>query len=139
MGGLLWGPARFGASCHALRCSLFKERCSCRMPLVRVIQSYPRRQLCSGASYESINRTHIHRCIKLSGNPVDYKELVRENWLDAGGVCGDPDVYDRDDDRWFTEIVTPAVMRKHVNYSLKQCCSDTQPVHWNFARNIRTA
>ncbi len=129
----------FGRFMHALRCSLFKERCTYRMPLVPVIESYPGRPLCSGASYDPIERTHVHCCIKLPGNPLGHKELVRKKWLGAGGVCGDPHVHDREGDKWFIEIATPAVMRKYVNYSLKQCCNDTKPVLWNFARKIRTA
>lgn len=129
----------FGRFLHALRCSLYKERCTYRMPLIPVVESYPGRSLCSGAPYDPIERTHIHCCIKLPGNPLDHKELVREKWLAAGEVCGDPHVYDRNGDRWFIEIATPAEMRTYVNYSLKQCCSDHQPVLWNFARKIRTA
>lgn len=129
----------FGRFLHALRCSLFKERCTYRMPLVPVVESYPGRPLCSGVPNDSTERTHIHCCIKLPGNPLSHKELVREKWLAAGGVCGDPLVHDRDDDKWFIEIATPALMRKYVNYSLKQRCSDTQPVIWNFARKTRTA
>ncbi len=128
----------FGRFMHALRCSLFKERCTYRMPMVPVIESYPGRPLCSGAPYDSTERTHIHCCIKLPGNPLNHKELVRKKWLGAGGVCGDPLVHDRRGDKWFIELATPAEMRKRVNYSLKQCCSDTRPVLWDFTRKIRT-
>ena len=128
----------FGRFMHALRCSLFKERCTYRMPMVPVIESYPGRPLCSGAPYDPNERTHIHCCIKLPGNPSDHKELVRKKWLGAGGVCGDPLVHDREGDKWFIELATPAAMRTRVNYSLKQCCSDTKPVLWDFTRKIRT-
>lgn len=129
----------FGRFMHALRCSLFKERCTYRMPLVPVVESYPGRPLCSGAPCDPIERTHIHCCIKLPGNPLDHKELVRKRWLGAGGVCGDPQIYCPNGEDWYIPLYTPAVMRKYVNYSLKQCCSDHQPVLWNFARKIRTA
>ncbi|MGH8053435.1 MAG: hypothetical protein ACREP4_05890 [Stenotrophomonas sp.] len=140
-GAVSYGHAEktFGRFMHALRCSLFKERCTYRMPLVPVIESYPGRPLCSGSPHDPIERTHIHCCIKLPGNPLDHKELVRKMWLGAGGVCGDPHVHDRDGDKWFIGIATPVAMRRYVNYSLKQCCFDHQPVLWNFARKIRTA
>lgn len=129
----------FGRFMHTFRCSLFKERCTYRMPLVPVVESYPGRPLCSGAPYDPIERTHIHCCIKLPGNPLDHKELIRKTWLGADGLCGDPHVHDRSNEKWFIAIATPALMRRYVNYSLKQCCSDHHPVLWNFARKIRTA
>ena len=129
----------FGRFMHALRCNLFKERCTYRMPMVPVIESYPGRPLCSGAPYDPNERTHIHCCIKLPGNPLDHKEMVRKKWLGAGGVCGDPLVYDPSGDNWFIELNTNAAATAYVNYSLKQCRVDHEPVLWNFARKIRTA
>ncbi|WP_313231381.1 hypothetical protein [Stenotrophomonas acidaminiphila] len=129
----------FGRFMHALRCSLFKERCAYRMPLVPVVESYPGRPLCSGAPSDPIERTHIHCCIKLPGNPLGHKELVQKRWLGAGGACGDPEIYCPNGEDWYIPLYTPVLMRKYVNYSLKQCCSDHQPVLWNFARKIRTA
>lgn len=137
--GYGYAEKTFGRFMHALRCSLFKERCTYRMPMVPVIESYPGRLLCSGTSYDPIERTHIHFCIKLPGNPQDHKELVRRSWLGAGAVCGDPSVHDKKDDKWFIELTTPVLVKKYVNYSLKQCCMDSEPVLWSFARKIPTA
>lgn len=128
----------FGRFMHSLRCSLFKKKCTYRMPVVPVVESYPGRPLCSGAPHDPTERTHIHCCIKLPGNPLDHKELVRASWLGAGSVCGDPRIYCPDDESWYIPLHTPESMRKRVNYSLKQCCVDHQPVLWKFAREIRT-
>lgn len=129
----------FGRFIHAIRCSLYKESCTYRMPLVAVVESYPGRSLCSEIPYHPNERTHIHFCIKLPGNPLDQKELVRRSWLDAGGQCGDPKVYCPNSDQWFVPIATQCEMKKYVNYSLKQCRTDHEPVLWKFARKLPTA
>lgn len=130
----------FGRFLHALRTNLYKESCTYRMPVVPVVESYPGRRLCSGLPADSIERTHIHCCIKLPGNPKDHMELVRKVWLSSGRHCGDPKIYcPKDEDNWFIEIMTTKLMKIYVNYSLKQCCYDHEPVLWNFARKRQTA
>lgn len=129
----------FGRFMHGARCSLYKERSTYRMPLLPVMESYPGRPLCSGFPVDPNERTHFHCCINLPGSPQDHKDLIRRAWVDASGVCGDPKIYCPNSDQWFIEIATPVEMRRYVNYSLKQCRYDHEPVLWDFTRKIRTA
>ena len=122
----------FGRFMHAVRCSLYKETCTYRMPLVPVVESYPGRPLCSGAPYFPTERTHIHFCIKLPGNPLDHKEMIRRKWLDAGGACGDPSVYCPNGENWYIPLSEPAEIEAYVNYLLKQCCTDSEPLLLDF-------
>lgn len=129
----------FGTFLHSLRCSLFRERSRYRMPLLPVVESYPGRPSCTGLPRAFDERTHIHCCIKLPGKPLDHVELVRDKWMGADARCGDPLVHDREGGKWFIEIADLVSMGRYVNYALKQCCADNEPVLWSFARKIQTA
>lgn len=129
----------FGRFIHALRCTLFKERSKYRMPLLAVVESYPGRPMCNGLPQGLEERTHIHCCIKLPSQEVDLRGLVRTAWLDAGTTSGDPLVSDPSGNKWFIEIDDQTSMDRYVNYSLKQCSCDHEPVLWKFARNTPTA
>jgi hypothetical protein len=122
----------YGAFAHELKCQLFGEKSTKRIFMVPIIEGYAKEQQRTALLDAPGEHTHIHCLIRFPGNPMDYKEIVRQIWIATSGVCGDPDVYCPNSDAWFQELATDESKRIRTNYVLKTCGQDTEALLCKF-------
>lgn len=131
--GVGYGQAEdiFGTFIHALKCHLFGRNSKKRIHLFPVVEGYWRDQ--AMARRLGIREgTHIHALMNLPHDPLSYRDVVRELWMDSHSVCGDPHVYCPKSDKWFLDIRGAGLREVYAEYAVKTCAIDTDAVLWKY-------
>lgn len=121
----------FGAFAHTVKNKLFGRNSRKRLFLFPVVEKFG-----SGYAYDSLCKPseaiHIHCMATLPGDPREYEPLVRDTWLNASPISGDPYVYCPTNDKWFVSLSTEAEARIYASYIVKGCQGDTLPILWKY-------
>lgn len=121
----------FGAFAHTIKCKLFGRNSKKRLFLFPVVEKFG-----LGRSYGSLRKPseaiHVHCLAKLPGDPHEYQPLIRDSWLAASPISGDPYVYCPADDKWFIAISSDVEAKIYASYIVKNCQDDTLPILWKY-------
>ena len=109
--------------------------------MVPVIEGYAKGQSYA-ALYKPSDDTHIHCLLKLPGDPLDHKEMIRKIWLASSKLSGDPNIYCPEGgeegnrkgsgEGWFKLLATDDLKTVFAGYNLKTCGNELDPVLLKF-------
>jgi hypothetical protein len=118
----------FGSFTHKLKCRLFGRNSKKRIRMCPIVEDFGGEQMWSTSAQGVRRGTHIHCLMRLPGDPMDYKEVVRNLWCSSGELCGDPNVNCPNSSDWFVDISNEQDRREVTHYVLKKCAQDIDGV-----------
>lgn len=118
----------FGAFAHKLKCHLFCQKSKKRILMCPIVEDFGAEMMWSTSPRSVRQGTHIHCLMRLPGNPMDYKEVVRNLWRSSGELCGDPNVNCPFIGDWFVCISTEQDRSEMTHSVLKKRAQDIDGV-----------